>query len=287
MATYRKLPLGRIESVIAGGTAIIQASTSVRYHGIGLEYDTDTAGGATEVNMEAEIKEVRCLLEEVTQRKASASQIFDINRTKGIAPIVGDATKPGYIPLFFSEPQRNTKALRESTAWGMGGVGDFQIEIDIVDNGQVPKLKAFAIVDDIIEAPAGIVKWKRNNITISETGEVPYYVNTTSGDSIQSLMFFEKNIGDIADILLEWDGVKIEQFTASQRNAYFNSFGDNAEIVEKLQHVLLDHNNPADALRTTTDINGTVRNIEEVLVTLNMAAANNVTLIREVIGVPD
>ena len=288
MATRRKIPLNKIEGVSAGGTAIIDLPKSVRYHGICLQYDTTTAGGATEANMEAEVGEIRVLLDEVTQRKATASQLFDINRTKGITPKVGNGTAPGFLPVFFSEPQRISQIAQEATAWGMLGVDDFQIEVDIINNaGQTPVLKGFAVVDDVPEAPMGIVKWKRNTITVNATGEIAYSLNLVNGDSHQGLFFFETADGDIDDVLLEWDGIKISQLTEYQQAAYIAHFVNNAVEVSGLVHVPLDDNNPADALRSVKTINGVKQSVQEVIATLNMAAANNVTLVRELIGVPD
>lgn len=287
MATKRIIPLNKIEGVVAGGTAVIDLPTNVRYHAVFLQYDTDTAGGATEVNMEAEIKQIRVDLGEVTQRKASPSQIFDINRSKGITPTVGDGTAQGYIPIFFSEPQRATQEQQEATAWGMLGVTDFQIEIDINDAGQVPSLKGFAIVDDVQEAPMGIVKWKHNVITIAATGETPYALSTTGGDSYQGLYLFETAAGDIDELLIEWDGVKMYQLTEYQDNAYIEQFLRNANTVSKLVHVPFDCNVPKDALRTFKTVNGVRVPVQELICTLNMGAANNVTIISEKVGLPD
>ena len=111
MAIKRRIPLNQIEGVTAGGTAIINLPIGPRYHSIVLEYATSTAGGPTEANCEAELTEMRVLIDGVTQRKASAAQLFDINRTKGITPNVG--ANIAYLPLFFSEPQRETKAKQE------------------------------------------------------------------------------------------------------------------------------------------------------------------------------
>jgi len=288
MATKRIIPLNKIEGVTAGGTATIDLPRNVRYHAVVLQYDTDTAGGATEANMEAEILRVKCNLEQVTQREASAAQIFDINRTKGITPQVGDGTAPGYIPLLFSEPQRETAVEKEATAWGMLGVTDFQIEVEIADNsGQTPSLKGFAIVDDVQEAPQGIVKWKRGQLTIGATGETPFSLNTTGGDSYQGLHFFESSAGDIDSILLEWDGVKIYQLTEYQDNALISQFADGYTSVSGLVHIPLDFNHPADVLRTVKTVNGVQQKVQEIIATINMGAANSVTLIRELVGTPD
>ncbi|PCI54035.1 MAG: hypothetical protein COB36_11045 [Alphaproteobacteria bacterium] len=287
MATKRTIPLNRIEGVSAGGSPILQLPTNVRYHVIALEYWTTTAGGATRATMEDEIKQLRLLLEEVPQRKMSSYELFKANEAKGVVVIEGDDTHPGYLFIFLSEPQRDSNLLDESTAWGMLGVEDFQLELDIKDTGQTVKLKGIALIDDVQEAPAGIVKWKHNVITIGATGEEPYTINTTNGDSIQSLMFFEDTAGDIDDLLLEWDGIKISQLTGNQQAAMVKSVGNGTAYVDKLRHIVLDRNNPPDALRTVKTVNGQARAVQETIATLNMTAARNVTLIREVVGSPD
>lgn len=289
MATKRIIPLNAISNADAGNTATITLPTNVRYHGVCLQYDTTTAGGPTEANMEAEVSEVRLNIAQKTQRKASAAQIFDINRTKGKSPTVGDASKAGFIPIFFSEPQRETQLERESSAWGMKGVeaGDFQIEVDIADNSQTANLKGFAIVDDVQEAPQGIVKWKRNTLTVNATGEKPYSISTTGGDSLQGLHFFENSAGDIDDLLLEWDGVKIYQLNEVQDDAFMAQFVDGYDAVSGNVFIPLDMNHPADVLRTIKEVNGERSKVQEIIATLNMGAANNVTLLREVVGLPD
>lgn len=287
MATRRNIPLNKIEGVTAGGTAIIDLPLNVRYHAIFLEYHTTTSGGATLANVLAEIKEIRILIDEVVQRRMTSKELYDINRTKGIIPRVGNATTPAYLPLFFSEPQRKTQIMQEATAWGMAGVEDFQIEIDLIDNGQTPKLKGFATVDDTQEAPAGIIKWKRNKLTVAGTGEISDKLNTVNGDSHQALYLFEQNDGDIEDMLLEWDGIKVAQFTKAQQSVYIDHFVNNAVEVDALIHLPLDANNPADALRSVKNVNGQLRQVQEIIYTLNMAAATDVTIIRELVGTPD
>lgn len=288
MATKRIIPLNKIEGVTAGGTATIALPTNVRYHAIFLEYDTDTSGGATEANMETEISEIRVNIDQITQRKASAAQLFDINRTKGLTPTVGDGTAPGFLPIIFSEQQRVTQLEKESTAWGMAGVQDFQIEVDIVNNsGQTPTLKGFAIVDDVQEAPKGIVKWKRNTITVGATGDLPHSLSTVNGDSYQGLFFFEGSAGDIDDLLIEWDGAKVYQLDQYRDNAYIAQFLKGYEAVSGLVHIPLDNNHPADALRTVKTVNGQNVKVQELIATLTMGGTNNVTVISELVGLPD
>lgn len=285
MAFKRKIELSKINSVGAGQEANIELPTRFRYHAIVLEYDTDTTGGATEANMESEITEIRVLLNNTVQRRITAAQLFDINRTKGINPVVGDGTLPGYLPLFFSEPQRDSRRLDEATAWGMLGVEGFDIEVDIASGASNPTLKGYAVVDEVQESPAGIVKIKKNVLNISETGEVDFSLSTLGGDSYQGLYFFEQTAGDIENIRLELDGTKVYNLTAAQEDSYLPTV--DAVPVSGMRHVILDDNSPTDVMQVVEQSpNGEIRN-KSLKAFLNMGAANNVTLLSERVGIPD
>lgn len=287
--TKRPIPLNQIEGVSAGSTATITLPRNFRYHGLCLQYDTTTAGGATEANMETEITEIRIILDDVVQRVCSAAQLFDINRSKGQSPTVGDGTLHGFMPIHFSEPQRESKIEREVTAWGMKDVGSFKIEVDIANNSaQTPTLKGFAVVDKVMEAPKGIVKWKRNTLTIGGTGPNEFNLVSLKGDSIQALHFFEGTDGDIGDLLVEWDGEKMYDLDEMQDKALFSHFVDGYDEVTKKPMVPFDFNHPEDALRAfRTRQDGQQYRVQEVLATLDMDQAANVTLIAEMVGLPD
>lgn len=289
MAVKRLIPLNQINGVAAGSTATINLGTgALRYHKIMLAYKTATVGGASEANMAAEITEVRMNLNGVTQRRFSAQQLFDMNRIKGKSPTVSASTAiPGYLTIYLSEPQRKTKLEREATAWGMGGVGSFQIEVDIDGGASSPVLSGFAEVDDKLEPPLGIVKWKREVIQVAATGDVSYKMDTLRGDGYQSLTFIEGTAGDIDALKLNWDGVPIyqddENFAAEVLN------GSDFTKVSKYRHVPLDWNAHADAVPSVkTNAAGKVTgNVSEFIATLTMGVAANVTLIRELVGTPD
>ena len=292
MANKIPLPLNQIEGVAAGSTATITLPRNVRYHAVFLEYDTSTAGGATESNMETELPQIRVNLNDVTQRKFSASQLFDVNRTKGLTPEVGDGTLFGYLPILFSEPQRETKGEKEFSAWGMDGVGSFDIEVDIFDNSsQTPTLKAWAIVDEVIEAPKGIVKWKTGTLTINTTGENEFNLVSEKGDSIQGLHFFENTAGDINDLLIEKDGKRMWKLTEGRYTALMSQYMDGLSKVSGNYYVPFDFNHPDDVLTMVTEkrVNNNVQRFktQEVLATLDMANAASVTLLSEMVGIPD
>ncbi len=285
MATKRWVQVKQVEAVGAGKTAIITPPTNVRYHALALKYGTDTAGGATEANMITELPDIEVYLGGVVQRKFSASELFKINKTKK------QATVAGWLPIFFSEPNRRTQIEQEMGAWGMADVGPngFQIEASIADNsGQAATLKCMALVDDKQEAPVGITKWRRNTITIGATGENEYKLNTQRGDSVQGLYMFEGTAGDIDSFRLEWDGLKIADVLETDVDAMLDTyFKQQYDKVSGVRHIPLDGGAPADVLRTIKYVDGKPQNIQELLLTLNMANAANVTMISELVGTPD
>lgn len=284
MAVKRKIPLTKINGVAAGATATIDLPTNVRYHALFFQFGCSNVNGPTEANCETFLTQWRLNLNSTTQRIASTAQIFDINRTKGRSPTVG-ATE-GYIEFYFSEPHRESTPMQEATAWGMKGVDSFQIEVDLHSTVTAPTLTGFAIVDDVQEPPAGIVKWKRETIQVSATGDLTYRLNTDRGDSYQGLFFFEGTAGDINNIRLEWDGVKLFDMDENDDDVYRGYIG--STTVSGCFHIPLDDNNPADAVPTVKRLpNGQLVRVQEFDATLTMGAAANVTLIREVVGAPD
>lgn len=284
MAVKRKIPLTKISGVSAGGTATIDLPTNVRYHMICFQYGCSNGGGPIEATTEAHLTQWRLNIGNVTQRLCSTAHLFDINRTKGITPDA-DASR-AFIPHFFSEPQRESTPLIEATAWGMKGVESFQIEVDIAGAATSPTLTGWAVVDDVQQAPMGIVKWRRNIIQVAATGDLSYRLNTDKGDSYQGLYFFEGTAGDINNVRLEWDGTKLFDLDEYDDDVYRKWAG--STTVSGLYHIPLDDNNPADAVPTLKkDASGNLLRVQEFDATLNMGAAANVTLYSEVIGAPD
>lgn len=283
MATKRKIPVNVINGVAAGNTATIQLSLGLTYHAIVFEYNTGTAGGPTEANIEAELTEWRLKMDGITQRVCSSAELFDINRNKGKTPVVGAAN--GYVPFYFTEPQRQTQLEREATAWGTAGVGSFQIEVDIASGATSPGLTAYAIVDDDIRPPVGIVKWKRETLVISATGETSFPLGVHSGDSYQGIHLFEGTADDVNSIELKWDGIEIYNMDEN----FYDQDIENSDFVDVagLKYLTLDNNRPADALPTVRKRNGVDTKVQEMLLKLSMQNANNVTMIRELVGRPD
>jgi hypothetical protein len=287
MAVKRVVPLNQINGVAAGATATINLPVGPRrYHQLMLGYKTATTGGATEANIAAEIKEIRMNIDGVTQRRFTPAELFNMNRIKGKTPTVSASTAiPGYLTIFLTEPERWVNAEREATCWGMNGVGSFQIEIDIDEDADSPVLSGFALIDDVLAVPAGIVKWKKEIIQVTATGEISYQLDTNRGDSYQSLTFIEDTAGDIDAIELKWDGVQLYKDDENFAPELLNT--SDFTKVSKYRHVPLSWNSLPNLVPTIKDTKSGRMKVGEFLATLTMGAAHNVTLIREVVGVPD
>lgn len=288
MAVKRRVPLNQINGVAAGATATVNLPVGPRrYHEITLGYKTATAGGATEATMGSEITEVRMNLDGVTQRRFSPAQLFNMNRQKGKVLTASASTAiPGYLTMFLAEPERKSIAQREATCWGMRGVGSFQIEIDIAAGASSPVMSGYALIDDIDEAPNGIVKWKRETIQVSATGDLTYKLDTNRGDAYQALTFIETNAGDIDAIELTWDGVQL----CKEDENFFVELMNNSDFtkVSKYRHVPVSYNsidNNVPSIKRNPD--GSLVKVGEFIAKLTMGGAANVTLLREVVGTPD
>ena len=164
------LTLPSFSGVGAGQTATLDIPTLESYHKIVLKYQTTTAGGATQANMEAEIDEVRIKVNGKTQRVFDGRQLFDINAYHGITVIPGSAGVYGYLPIYFSEPWRRSAQGEDSLAWHMSDVDSFQIEVDINAGATAPVLATLAhrevtpLGQNNRPLPMGpIVKWRRFN----------------------------------------------------------------------------------------------------------------------------
>jgi hypothetical protein len=155
MALRRKIVLPSPNSVGAGQTATLALPTGRRYFSVALYYKL-TAAQAT---IEADIPEIRILVNGIVQRRFSAADLFMINALNGYT------FKAGQIPIFFAEPWRRTVMGEEGLTWGTANVDTFQVQIDIAGGATAPALYAVAEVDSENAPLAGIVKWYKETYT--------------------------------------------------------------------------------------------------------------------------
>jgi len=247
------------------------------YHELLIEYGTSTVGGATEVNMEAEITEVRIKLDGKVQRVFNAAQLFDINRINGIA------FAAGFLPIFFSEPWRRTADGEDALGWGTADISTFTVEIDIDGAALNPTLDARIIVDRVRRNNGPIVKWRRHTVPVTAVG----LVNVTTlprQDAYYRLHSFSVNIDDVEVTVDQAEEFKL---TDGQMRELYTQHG--LAVPLALTSIIFDYTQRiADALPMATRLsNGRARAVSEFRVDFNMNAANTFTLLTETLGPRD
>lgn len=268
--------LPSFSGVAANQTATIDLPVVDTYHKLQLTYGTGTGGGANQVNTEAEITEIRLLVNGSVQRVFSAEQLFNINAFRGIS------FATGIIPIYFSHPWGRSAAGEDAPAWHMGDVQSFQMEVDI-GGATTPTLTGIA-VKEVSNLPMGpIVQWKRGVLQVAATGVVNYAGNGDR-DSILAIHGFETTAADISDIEVKVDERQVFKATRAQATAIYSDAG--FAMVADVFTVSWDHTaRIADALQVArVDASGKVTSERALSIDFNMAVAANVTLVTETLG---
>lgn len=164
------VPVTQVKNVAAGATANIELEPVGTYHEIRLRYTANSvlANAAT---IAADILAVRVRLDGTAQWDLTGAQLQAMNAMRGIAH------QDGEIPLYFSESTfRKLEQGADYRSWGMQGVSQFDIEVEIAGGATTPKLEAFAVRDPLSRPNGEIRKFKRGNVQVAATGEIT--VNT-------------------------------------------------------------------------------------------------------------
>jgi hypothetical protein len=268
--------------VAAGQTAFASVPAVDKYHKIQVTYDTDTANGPDQTNMEAELTEIRLKINGVVQRTFSATELFAINAVYGIA------FSAGILPIYFSEPWMRTANGEDVLGWGMGDVSNFTVEIDIDSGADAPTLAAVAETEISNEVMGPIVKWRRNQIQVSGTGirsvtDLP----RNAGESYKALHAFEDTAADITDVLVRFDGEDFFDLTNAQATALYADAGFVMQDgVFSISPQLLT-GRAADIWPLVKQVGQSTRRVQDFRVDFNMANAENFTLVSETVGLRD
>nr|BDD47378.1 hypothetical protein 9 [bacterium] len=166
----------------SGGIATLKVPTSGTYHAIILEYK-ESGALANEAAMIAAIEEIKIKIKGVTIWEPTAQQYLNWIKGHGIT------FNNGYLPLFFSLPWLKTLQAREASAWGMGDVNNFTIEIRVASGRVSPELRAVAIRDAATRPLGVITKLLRNNVNITKTGKTVVKGNIYDDELVEMLAF--------------------------------------------------------------------------------------------------
>ena len=271
MASRRKVALPSASSVGIGQTASFDLATNRRYFFIGLVYKTNAA----QATIEADITEIRLLINGKVQRRFSAADLNKINAMNGQAFVAG------LIPIHLSEPWRRTLEGEEGLAWGMADVASFKIEVDISGAAVAPTLSGIAEVDNV-QIPLGlIVKWRKQ--TFTATGAQVVTITTlTKNDAYSRLHCFSALVTNALVTLDQLErynatlalnaALLARQKLVQQANTYSIVFDDDQQVTSAI--AMKD-------LRTGAQL------ISEFRIDLTFSGAGSCVVLSEAVGYAD
>ncbi len=262
----------------AGQTATLELPVGdITYDQLLLVYGTATAGGPTEVNMEAEVSEIRIKVNGIVQRTISAAELFDLNRVNGV--VVAD----GFLPIFFAEPWRRSAQGEDVLGWGAADVDTLQIEVDIAPGAAAPTLSARVEIERVRRAMGPIVKWRRFTIQPGAAG-VMNLTNLPKIDAYYRLHVFATTITEVKVVVDQRD---VWNLTDAQARRIYADRG--LAVPAAMTSVIFDlTQRVADALPMAVALgNGRSRQVSEFRVDYTFSAGGSHVLLTETLGPRD
>ena len=264
--------------VAPGQTATLELPVgNLIYHNILFRYDTGTAGGPNQANMEAEIEEIRIKLNGIVQRTFSAAELFALNAINGIA------VEAGFLQHFFSEPWRRSALGEDALGWGTSDLDTFQIEVDIASGATSPTLSATVEVERLPRKLGPIVKWRRFVLQPNAAGLLNV-TNLPKLDAYLRLHTFANTITRQRVVVDQEE--KFNQLDTESRRRYADAgllvpAAMTSIIFDKTQRV-------ADALPMATPLpGGGSKRVSEFRLDLTFSAPGSHTLLTETLGPRD
>jgi len=268
----RKDNLPSFNAVGANQTATVNLPVDRRYHMLFINYKDDS----DQATIEADIEEIRILVDGNVQRRFSAKDLFAINAFNGYG------FKDGFLPIFFSEPWRRNASGEDLLSWGLYGRGTFQIEIDISADAVAPKLGGVYVFDNVEQPLTNIIKWRKQSVGVTSTGL--YTHSTLSKKEIyQRIHCFEQNAGDIGDVSIEVEGLNVYDANDEENDVILQT----QELAPSADafHIVFDETQRVEDGLPMTKPNGS--KVSEFVIDFNMNEANDFTMLIETRGNPD
>lgn len=161
----RQIKTPQVNGVGAGQTATIPLFAGGTYRDLML-FHTRAGVAATQAQMEAEIDEIRILLNGKVQQRWTVADLFKHNAFRGLPP-----ADDGFIPILFSEPHRREINGEDAMAWSMGGISSFEVQVDFAAGATTPGLSCFPDWDPQTTGIGAILKTRHiNQVPVAGTG---------------------------------------------------------------------------------------------------------------------
>ncbi|MBC7367169.1 MAG: hypothetical protein H7343_10235 [Undibacterium sp.] len=270
----RKVVLTSINGVGIGQTATLDLPVGGRrYFGLFLIYKTNAA----QATIEADITEVRLIINGKPQRRFSAADLNVVNATNGLAFTVG------YLPIILAEPRRRTIAGEEGLAWGTVGVSTFRVEIDIAVGAVAPTLTAFAEVDDIPSPLGPIAKWYKE--TFIATGAQTLNLNTLPKRDAYNRIHARSAL--VTRMKATVDGLEVYDLDRTTAGVVMSRRLSLAQQVNNFSMVFDDSDQVTDGIPMTKSTPEGIVPVGEFRLDVTVSAAGTIPLLIERVGQPD
>ena len=276
MAIKLRYPGPSFNGVAASQTATLDLPVDRRYHNICLRFTSTDGSSAVQAVNEADVTQIRVIVDGKVQRTFSSRELFDINTLNGIA------YSASLLPIYFSEPWRRSALDEESLAWATSNVSTFSVEVDLGAGATGPALSSILTTDALQGPMQSIVKWHRRTIAAAGAGVVSYS-DFPRRDTYLRQHLSETAAADITAVDVSVDNFTVLDVSDAQNSDYladqaFAPVADNFHIVH-------DHTQRiADGL-PMVKLNG--RRVSDFRIDLTHANTNNITVISETLGNPD
>lgn len=270
----RKVVLTSINGVAAAQTATLDLPTGGRrYFALYALYKTN----ASQATIEADILEVRIIVNGKVQRRFSAADLNMVNALNGLPFTLG------MIPILFAEPRRRTINGEEGLAWGTVGVGTFRVEFDIAGGAVAPTLSAFAEVDDV-PAPLGpIVKWYKETFTSAGAS----ILNVTTLAKRDSYARIHARTALVTRMKVSVDGLDVFDVDRTTYAAMLTRRSGLAMIASNFSLIFDDSDQVTDALPMVRAVGNDLVPVQEFRLDLTASGAGSIPLLIERVGSPD
>lgn len=278
----RPVSTNSFNAVAAGQVATLDLPVGdLVYHEIRLSYDTATAGGATQANVESEIERIRLKANGKVQVELTAEQLIDLNTFYGRPFNTGAATDPASLPIILSPHGIKTRTAQgeDALAWGTADLSSLQVEVQIASSATSPELSARVVVDDVRRPMGPIVKYRPQTVPVSATGIVTVTTFPRS-DDYYGLFCWSSNIADVEVKVDQREFFKLTKLELDYllEDAGFTPvsglFATKFNFTQRI----------ADSLKMTRPDQ---RPVSEFRVDFNMSSASSFTVLTETLGLRD
>lgn len=268
----RKVLLTSVSNVAAGQTASIDLPVGRRYFAVYMLYK----GNAAQATIDADITEVRVILNGKVQRRFSGADLNVIMATRGFA------FQLGLIPILFAEPRRRTWQGEEGLAWGTKGVSTFRIEVDISGAAVAPTLTATAEVDDLNVPIGTIVKWYKEGF--NSAGAQVVNITTLMKRDTYDAIHIRSALATAIKVTV--DSLEIADLTRTLCDFYARRRGF-VQQANTLSLIFADSDQVTDGLPMIRETQDGIIPVQDFRVDVTASGAGALPFVIERVGLPD